>query len=122
MPDPPLVLVAGSAFDGILVLHGAARIDGRMSGEILGADVLHIGPSGAVRASVEAEELVVAGRLEGGVLGRQRVELRATGCLCGRVETPRLSVAEGGILEGSCRTGERAARAPEADRDGRAAP
>lgn len=122
MPEPPPLLVAGSEFHGTLVLHGAARIDGRMRGEILGADLLHIGPSGAVSASVEAEEVVVAGRLEGAVRARQRVELRATGRLRGRVETPRLTVAEGGILEGSCRAGDSAARASEADREGRASP
>jgi cytoskeletal protein CcmA (bactofilin family) len=61
---------------------------------------------------VVVDELVVAGEIEGDVCARQRVELLATGCIRGDVETPRLSIAEGGRLLGRCTTGA-SARPPE---------
>ncbi len=98
------VLAPGAEFSGLLVLHGAARIEGRVSGEVIGAQVLCIGPGASVEASLAAEEIVVAGEVTGDLRGRERVELRPGARVRGGVETARLAVAEGSFLEGPCRT------------------
>jgi cytoskeletal protein CcmA (bactofilin family) len=100
--DP--VLAPGAEFSGLLVLHGAARIEGRVRGEVMGAEILCIGAGAAVEACLSAEEIVVAGAVVGDLRGRQRVELRSGARVYGAVETARLSVAEGSFLEGPCRT------------------
>ncbi|MDJ0849731.1 MAG: polymer-forming cytoskeletal protein [Myxococcota bacterium] len=100
--DP--VLGPGAEFSGLLVLHGAARIEGRVSGEVMGAQVLCIGPGASVEASLAADEIVVAGEVQGDLRGRERVELRPGARVRGAVETARLSVAEGSFFEGPCRT------------------
>jgi cytoskeletal protein CcmA (bactofilin family) len=104
------VLARGAEFSGLLVLHGAARIDGSVDGEIIGAEALCIGPGAVVEAALRAEEIVVAGEVRGDVFGARRVELRPGARVRGAVETPRLAVAEGSFLEGPCRAGSGEAR------------
>jgi cytoskeletal protein CcmA (bactofilin family) len=92
-------------FRGLVVIHGSARIEGCVHGEIVGAERLEIGEAGAVEARVEADEVVVAGSLQGEVRARRRVELLATARVRGTIETPRLALVEGALFEGHCRTG-----------------
>ncbi len=121
MPDPaPIaeprrpgpVLGEGMEFSGLVVLHGTARIEGRIHGEVLGADRLRIGERASVEGRVEAGEVVVAGELVGELHARRRVELCSTARVRAAIHTPRLMLAEGSILDGPCRTG--AAVAPGA--------
>jgi cytoskeletal protein CcmA (bactofilin family) len=111
------VLGTGTEFEGLLTFRGRARVDGCLTGEIVGHGLLVIGAEARARARVVVDELVVAGEIEGDVRARRRVELLATGCIRGDVETPRLAIAEGGRLLGRCTTG--AAATPP---DGPAAP
>ena len=99
------LLARGTEFRGLVVIHGSARIDGCVRGEIVGAERLEIGETGAVQARVEVDEVVVAGSLEGEVRARRRVELLATALVHGTIETPRLALLEGALFEGHCRTG-----------------
>jgi cytoskeletal protein CcmA (bactofilin family) len=99
------VLGAGTEFEGLLTFRGRARVDGVLAGEIAGHGLLVIGVGALAKARVVVDELVVAGEIEGDVSARRRVELLATGCIKGDVETPRLSIAEGGRLLGRCTTG-----------------
>jgi cytoskeletal protein CcmA (bactofilin family) len=109
----PPVLASGAAFQGLLVLHGTARIDGSVRGEVVGADLLCIGPGASVEACLAAREIVVAGEVKGDLVAERRVELRPGARVLGDVETARLSMAEGAVLEGACRAGAPAAGAAE---------
>lgn len=100
------VLAEGAEFNGLLVLHGATRIDGGVRGEIVGADVLCVGPGASVEAHLSAEEIVVAGEVKGNLTAARRVELRAGARVLGSVSTARLTMLEGAILDGSCRAGQ----------------
>lgn len=103
-PERPL-LGSGACFEGLLVLHGAARIDGTMRGRVLGADILHIGEGGSVEARIDADEVVVAGRILGDITASRRVELRPTARVQGRLAAPRVSIADGCEFDGPCHTG-----------------
>jgi len=123
--DGATVLGPGTRFEGLLTFRGRARIDGTLSGEIAGHGLLVLGPGARAEASVEVDELVVAGEIEGDVRARRRVELLATGLIRGDVETPRLVIAEGGRLLGRCTTGPAAralAPAPRPGEPGASAP
>jgi len=100
-----LLLARGTEFRGLVVVHGDARIEGHVRGEIVGAGRLEIGQAGAVEARVEAAEVIVAGSLEGEVRAGRRVELQATARVRGSIETPRLALDDGALFEGPCRTG-----------------
>jgi cytoskeletal protein CcmA (bactofilin family) len=104
-PAPRPLLARGTEFRGLVVIHGSARIDGRVRGEVVGAERLEIGQAGVLEARVEAEEVVIAGSLEGEVRACRRVELLATARVRGTIETPRLALVDGALFEGDCRTG-----------------
>jgi cytoskeletal protein CcmA (bactofilin family) len=104
--DPLPVLAAGASFTGLLHVHGGARIDGEVDGEIVASDTVWIGESGRVRARIDAPRIVVAGQLEGEIRATARIELRATARVRGALRAPRLVLAEGAFFEGRCRAGE----------------
>ncbi len=121
-PAPRLpVLPEGAAFDGRLVLPGPARIDGHVRGEILAASDLWVGPTGRVQADLEVRSIVIEGRVEGDVSASERIELRGAGQIQGSLRAPRLVVADGCRVDGSCTTGPPVTRhSPRSD--GREAP
>jgi cytoskeletal protein CcmA (bactofilin family) len=108
---PMPVLPAGAAFEGLLVLPGPARIDGRVRGEVLAASDVWIGRSGQVEADLEVRAVTIEGTVEGDVIARERIDLRGTARVHGRVSAPRLSMAEGSVVDGDCRAGETAPQA-----------
>jgi cytoskeletal protein CcmA (bactofilin family) len=102
-PEP--VIAQNAEFTGLLQLRAAARIDGKIEGEVIAAGMVWIGETGRVRARVEAEEVVVAGELEGEVRASAKIELLATARVTAALYTPRVVMAEGSFFEGRCYTG-----------------
>ena len=110
--EPAAVLAPGAEFSGLLVLHGAARIDGGVKGEVMGARVLWVGPDAVIEADLEADEILIAGTVHGDLRGRRRIELRPGARVHGAVSTARLVMAEGSRVEGPCRAGPTRIRPP----------
>ena len=110
-PEVKVAIGAGASFEGLVLLHGAARIDGAVRGEVAGAERLEIGEGAALEATVEAGEIVLAGRVEGVVRATRRLELGPNARLCGRIDSPRLAAADGARVDAECRVG----RAPAAE-------
>lgn len=103
-PSRP-ILASGTSFEGILVLPGPARIEGRVRGVILAGGPVWVGPSGVVEADLEADEVVVEGRVEGGLRARTRIALGPGAIVNGDLEAPQLAIAEGSVVNGRCRCG-----------------
>jgi cytoskeletal protein CcmA (bactofilin family) len=103
-PLPPLV-PPGGRFEGLVSFRGEARLDGEVVGEVRAEGRLQIGPSARVEGNIEIDEAVIAGNVVGDVRARSRVELQETARVRGNIQTPRLEMAEGGVLEGRCLTG-----------------
>ncbi len=57
-------------------------------------------PEGRVRATITAQDVVVAGQIEGEVRAAGRVELRDGAIVLGDVCAARLSIEEGATLRG----------------------
>jgi cytoskeletal protein CcmA (bactofilin family) len=91
---------AGSSFEGLFAFWGRARIDGRVSGEVVADGTLEVGPAAVVRARIAVDALIVEGVVEGEVVARDRVEVRDGGRIGAEVRTPRLVLDEGGRLDG----------------------
>ena len=104
------LLGPGTAFEGLLTFRGSARLDGQMAGEVRAQGLLILGPTAHVHARIEVDELVVSGQLEGDVYARTRVALEPGARVNGSVITPRLQMADGALLEGTCQTGAAAAK------------
>jgi hypothetical protein len=86
----PVLIGEAAEFTGLLALDGPARVDGQLSGEVIGPGPLWIGPRAKVEARVETDELVVAGAL---AAGGRRIALREPPGSA-RLSTPSFSLAE----------------------------
>lgn len=94
-------------------------LEGKLEGNIRLAEArLTVGPSGQLRAEVEAQEIEVHGEVEGTLLAKERVRIGRSGKLTGDVVARRLAVEEGAVIHGTVdivRPGEsRPAKAREA--------
>ena len=83
------------------------RIDGRIRGKVLADSDVWVGAGGFVGANLCGNRVVVAGTVEGDVVARVSIELHATGCVRGDLTAPSLRLAEGAVVDGACRSGER---------------
>jgi cytoskeletal protein CcmA (bactofilin family) len=95
-------LGTGTKVTGKLVFEGTARIEGQVEGEISAQDTLTIGESAVVNAKISGIAIIIEGRVTGNVTARQRLELRVSSRVEGSVNTPRLVVHDGALLEGEC--------------------
>jgi cytoskeletal protein CcmA (bactofilin family) len=104
--EPEQALIGpGAEFDGLLLLHGPARIEGRLRGEVIGT-TLWVGRSAALDARIEVDELIVAGEIAGSVRVRGRALLRASARVTASLDARSLALEDGSLFEGACRTGE----------------
>jgi cytoskeletal protein CcmA (bactofilin family) len=103
--DVRVSLGADAEVSGKLSFATATRIEGKLKGEIRSTDVLVIGPSAVVQATVRADRLVILGEVHGEVHGATRIQICAGGKLFGDVETRGLVIDEGGLFEGRCKMG-----------------
>lgn len=101
--DVHTILGPESSFEGKLVFDGTVRIDGKFKGQIKTDNVLVIGQSAHVEATIEVGSIVVNGEIVGDVTAKQLVEIHAPGKLKGNITTPQLMIAKGVIFEGSCK-------------------
>ncbi len=104
--DPvPVVLEHGQRFDGLLTFSHSARVNGELHGEVVARGTLFVGPAAHVYARIDVGELILAGRIEGDVTARRRIELLPTACVHGRLQAPRVALAEGCLVHGRCLAG-----------------
>ena len=96
----------GTSFKGNLTFEGTVRIDGKLEGEIFTSDTLVIGENATVRADIHAGVIVIGGTVHGNVTAGGRVEIHSGAKLYGNIRTPKLSIDEGVIFEGSCSMGK----------------
>lgn len=101
--DAHTILGKESRFSGKLNFEGAVRIDGHFEGEIQTNDLLLIGPSAEVRATLRVGSVVVNGFVEGDVLATTLVEIKSPGRLRGNIVTPALIIEKGVVFDGTCR-------------------
>ena len=103
--DVRVSLGADAEVSGKLSFATATRIEGKLKGEIRSSDILVIGPSAVVQATVRADRLIILGEVHGEVQGASRIQICAGGKLFGDVETRGLVIDEGGLFEGRCKMG-----------------
>jgi cytoskeletal protein CcmA (bactofilin family) len=77
---------------------------GQMEGSIkLPGHTLTIGAHADIKAEISARAVVITGAVIGNVTAADRVEIQATGSINGDVVSPRLVIADGGVLNGKAR-------------------
>ena len=86
------------------------RINGKFEGSLDTKGSLTVGENADIKASIVGENIVVSGRVIGNVNASESLSLTPTAHLVGDIRTPRLSVADGAVLQGKCQMEAREAK------------
>jgi cytoskeletal protein CcmA (bactofilin family) len=76
-------------------------VEGTIDGQVRISRDLRVGTGGVVKATVEAQSVVVSGEFVGDCRASHRVEIQATGRLTGNISAPRVVIAEGATFKGN---------------------
>lgn len=79
------------------------RINGKFEGTLETKGNLTIGENAVVFANIIGDNIVIGGKVRGKIIARERLTLLPTAFLQGDMVPAKLNVAEGAIIEGSCR-------------------
>ncbi len=93
----------GTKLTGETHFQAMLRIDGHLTGTV-GSDTgtLLVGSSGQVDADVSVASAIINGTVNGDIIASERLELGRTARVMGNIQTPRLTIEDGAILEGGC--------------------
>jgi excisionase family DNA binding protein len=99
------VLDVDASMQGSLIFKDPVnlRINGTFEGVLNTKGNLMIGENAVVNADIIGDIIIIAGKVNGNVNALKELKLISPACLVGDIKAPLLSVAEGAILEGTCR-------------------
>lgn len=95
------IIGRGTKIEGTVIVEGATRIDGIISGKLESNDVVTIGPGGEVKATVKARSIIVGGKVEGNLEATEKIELQSKSELHGDLISKSLLVEHGAIFHGN---------------------
>jgi cytoskeletal protein CcmA (bactofilin family) len=85
---------------GEMTVEGTLRLDGSIEGG-LNADCVILSERAVVKGDIAAQKIVIAGKVEGNLRAKGLVEVQSKGKVLGGVFTQKLSVIEGGEINGT---------------------
>lgn len=94
-------IAAKTVIKGELTGDEDVIVEGNIEGQIRITRDLRVGANGVVKATVEAQSIIVSGELVGDCQASVRVEIQATGRLTGNIRAPKIVIAEGAMFRGN---------------------
>lgn len=91
-------------FKGRLSMKGAVRIDCHFYGDIDVDGTLIVGPQARIESRIHVTRAVISGEVRGNVTADKHIEIRVPGKVFGDIESPTVTIQEGAVLQGNCRT------------------
>src|SRR4030043_2004583 len=92
-----------TVFEGKMTFEGVFRLDGKFEGEIFESGTLIVGETAIIKGKIGLNTIIINGLVEGEIYAKVRVEIHSTGKVHGNLNTPILTINEGGIFEGHCK-------------------
>jgi cytoskeletal protein CcmA (bactofilin family) len=92
----------GVEFKGTITYDGTVRIDGQLEGEIHTEGVLLVGEEAVITAKVKAGTVISRGKITGDIVAKESVKLESPAELSGSVKSPKLSIEDGVLFNGTC--------------------
>jgi cytoskeletal protein CcmA (bactofilin family) len=93
----------GTVLTGETEFQAMLRVDGHLTGKVSSdTGTLIIGSTGLVDANVAVSSALINGTVNGDIYASDKVQLGRTACVTGNIQTPRLIMEDGAILEGAC--------------------
>ena len=102
------ILDVNAAMQGSLVFSDPVnlRINGKFEGSLDTKGKLTVGQAAEIRADIVGENITIAGNIKGNIKATEAVKLLSTAQVIGNIEVPRISIEQGAIFNGKCRTAE----------------
>ncbi|MEC4670728.1 MAG: polymer-forming cytoskeletal protein [Nitrospirota bacterium] len=91
----------GVEFKGTINYTGSVRIDGKLNGEIHTEGTLLVGQQAIITATINAGSVISKGQIVGDITATEKVLLLASANMDGSLCTPRLSIEDGVIFNGT---------------------
>ena len=93
----------GTTLTGETDFHAMLRVDGHLVGTVSSeTGTLIVGTNGQVDANIMVAAAMINGTVNGDILATEKLHLGRTARVLGNIQSPRLVVEEGAVLEGSC--------------------
>ena len=110
-------LDATTELTGTLRAKSSIQIEGRCQGEVQCDETVTVGETAVMRASIEADAVLVGGEVNGNITARRKVTLLPTARVTGDLITPGIVIEEGAKLEGRIMIGaDQNASAPQVEK------
>jgi len=103
------VIGGQSEVTGDLKVKGTLQVDGLVKG-LIQADCVILTESSRIKGDITAHKIIVSGRVEGSLKAEEGIEIMPKGKVIGDVFTNKISVSEGGELNGKVVMSEKDAR------------
>jgi cytoskeletal protein CcmA (bactofilin family) len=93
----------GTTLTGETSFQAMLRVDGHLVGSITSdSGTLIVGTNGQVDANVSVSVATINGSVNGDINATERIQLGRTAKVIGNIQTPRLIIEDGAVLEGGC--------------------
>lgn len=93
----------GTTLTGETVFQAMLRVDGHLIGSIASdSGTLIVGTNGQVDANINVAVANISGTVNGDVVASEKIQLGRTAKVIGNIQTPRLTIEDGAVLEGGC--------------------
>src|SRR5436190_21190405 len=93
----------GTVLTGETNFQAMLRVDGQLQGTVTSdAGTLIVGSHGQVDANVAVASATINGTVNGDIVASEKLHLGRTAKVVGNVQTPKIIIEEGAVLEGSC--------------------
>lgn len=93
----------GTVLTGETNFQAMLRVDGHLTGRVTSENgTLIIGATGKVDANIAVAAALVNGTVNGDIIATEKIELGRTARVTGNIQTPRLVIEDGAVLEGGC--------------------
>ena len=93
----------GTTLTGETEFQAMLRVDGHLIGTVSSeTGTLIVGTNGQVDANILVAAAMINGTVNGDIVASEKLQLGRTARVIGNIQSPRLVVEEGAILEGSC--------------------
>jgi len=88
-------------FKGTITHEGTIRIDGSLEGAIHTDGIILVSEGAEMKATVTAGTIVCKGKITGDICAKEKFIMQAPSVVIGDVRTPKLSIEEGALLDGT---------------------
>jgi cytoskeletal protein CcmA (bactofilin family) len=93
----------GTVLTGETNFQAMLRVDGQLQGTLSSENgTLIVGSNGQFDANVAVASAMVNGVVNGDIVASEKIQLGRTARVVGNIQTPRLLIEDGAVLEGSC--------------------